>query len=410
MSDTAIERLILLDSGLRAERGHHANFTRLLTAEARRRNWSTTVFSHAVISEHLRREFHVNAHFTGSPYDLTYTDPACADIENYLTQNELFQRELEQIELPDDPRTLVLIPTITHNQLLGFAKWLQSASAPQHTRFAVVLLFSPGWQVLKTPEAIARSLYHHALRPVRDVSSERLALLAETQPVADEFTDLAERQVHVAPWPTAEPHVVPHIYAASEEAHVRIGYLGYAKRERGIHLLPEAVRMVLEREPRARFFIQVDTFLPETVQGEVNLLVNMQPRVTLHQGSMPRTEFLSKLAELDVVLLPYDPDAYRRRGSALFSEAAMLGKPMIVTGGTWMAEQMTQSSLGGMCIERFDSGSIADATIAALRDIDSLTQRAHAAATDWKAGRTAAAFLDTVVATMQVPEPAGSSI
>lgn len=397
MKHDSIDRLVILDSGLRAERGHHANFTRLLVNEARSRDWATAVYSNREVSQHLQREFTPVAHFSTSPYDLTHADgslPLVADLANFVEQNDAFEQELGSLPLCSSMRDLILIPTISHNQLLGLARWMRSAAVPANAHIAVMFLFSPGWDVLRTPPELARAMYGYALQELAWIDPARLTLLAETQPVADEFTELAGRTVHVAPWPTAEPHVSSFRDRANQKDTLKIGYLGYAKRERGIHLLPDIARRALAELPQVRFFVQVDTFLPETVQDEVDALLALGDRVEVHRGSIPREQFLDTLSSMDIILMPYDPQAYRRRGSALFSEAAMLGKPMIVPGETWMAEQMHQHSLGGECFSAFDADAICDSLTTAVRDIDTLRKTALAAADPWTRIRTAGAFLD----------------
>ncbi len=401
MSDSTVSRLILLDSGLRAERGHHANFTRLLRHEALARGWSCAVYSNREISDHLRVEFDPVRHFQCSPYDRTCSVPTRADIEHYITQNEMFYRELCHLQLDADEHNLILVPTITHNQLLGFAQWLGSAASPQRARFAVMLLFSPGWEVLGTPEPIARALYHHALRKLANLTHRRCELFAETQLVAEQFTPLAERPVHVVPWPTAESHLDSLVVRPCDRDAPCIGYLGYAKQERGISLLPSCIEQVLGERPDVSFFVQVDTFLPATVRDELAALQAIGQRVQVHLGSMPRERFLEQLAALDAVLLPYEPYAYRRRGSALFSEAAMLGKPMVVPANTWMAEQMLTHNLGGECFDRFESASIGTATLRLLDHLDDHLARSRNAAPAWRTQRTAAAFLDRVLDTLR---------
>ncbi len=48
-------------------------------------------------------------------------------------------------------------------------------------------------------------------------------------------------------------------------------------------------------------------------------------------------EYYALIADADVVLLPYDAELYRNRPSMIASEAALFGKPMVVTAGTTLA-------------------------------------------------------------------------
>ena len=64
-------RVFYLDTGLRSDVGHHANYCRYIVSELRRRNIETYVFAHREITSALRCGFQAVPHFhvdTYAPY------------------------------------------------------------------------------------------------------------------------------------------------------------------------------------------------------------------------------------------------------------------------------------------------------------------------------------------------------
>lgn len=56
---------------------------------------------------------------------------------------------------------------------------------------------------------------------------------------------------------------------------------------------------------------------------------NAVQRVQVCQEVLASDEYLARLAEADLLLLPYDPDVYRRRGPGAFSDAHHVGIPVV---------------------------------------------------------------------------------
>jgi hypothetical protein len=91
---------------------------------------------------------------------------------------------------------------------------------------------------------------------------------------------------------------------------------------------------------------------------------------------MNTTDYFKNLARSTLVLLAYEAQPYRVLTSGVFTEAASLGKPVIVPGGTWMAEKMAQGYGVGMSFEDPSTRSMADVI---LKSIEASRQLAAAA-------------------------------
>ncbi|MCA0246239.1 MAG: glycosyltransferase, partial [Proteobacteria bacterium] len=110
------------------------------------------------------------------------------------------------------------------------------------------------------------------------------------------------------------------------------------------------------------------------------MLAELGPRVTVSTEVLSQSDYLARLSRADLVLLPYDPEVYKTRGSGVFFEARRLGIPVIATKGCGFARPAFEAGWG-VEIPQHDSSGIAAAVLQALQKIDDLTSRARAAST-----------------------------
>ena len=153
---------------------------------------------------------------------------------------------------------------------------------------------------------------------------------------------------------------------------------GFANRPKGYRLLPGAIEHVLQQHRDVTFLIHgiVDGSDAEDEQATFDRLSALGERVVVRQDVLAQEEYAAWLARADLVLLPYDRNVYKSRGSGVFIEAQRLGIPVIATRGCAFAQPAFE---GGWGVEIADCSSegVARAALAALGRLDELS--AHAA-------------------------------
>jgi glycosyltransferase involved in cell wall biosynthesis len=97
-----------------------------------------------------------------------------------------------------------------------------------------------------------------------------------------------------------------------------------------------------------------------------------------------------------VVLLAYDPAFYRWRDSGVYREALMLGAPVLVTAGTWMAREVEERG-NGLVIEDLSAAAIADCICRAQRELPALRAAAARVADDLSRTQGVANYISTVL-------------
>ena len=99
-------------------------------------------------------------------------------------------------------------------------------------------------------------------------------------------------------------------------------------------------------------------------------------RVKFSKDLLTGEAYWDFLQQADVIVLPYRSGSYRARVSRVAIEAAMLGKPMVYTKGTWISEVVAMGG-AGVAIAEETPQSLAEAIQMAIGDLDMLQSEAE---------------------------------
>jgi len=223
---------------------------------------------------------------------------------------------------------LVLLHSVSAANLLG----LTQALAPNAVGALAIVL-------RRTPEEM--DLADAAPIPVKAVLGRlrqhfdgRLALFADTEPLARRFEGLTGTAVATLPLPIVAPPMRQDV--TMDRPH--LVFAGGARREKGYGLLPGLAKRL---RGRVRFTIQsgqIGAGTDPNVQQAHRALVRMAGAdMVILERALEPPEYMQVLASADLMLLPYDAEAYGPRSSGILAEARGLGIPAIVPNCTWMA-------------------------------------------------------------------------
>ena len=153
--------------------------------------------------------------------------------------------------------------------------------------------------------------------------------------------------------------------------------IGFANRPKGYRLLPEAILRVLSHNGDVRFTIHgiVKGSDAENDQPLFDTLSALGSRVVVRQDVLSDQDYAALLDEADLLLMPYDPEVYRTRGSGVFTDARKIGLPIIATGGCAFARPAFDQGWG-VAITDYDGPGVAAAVLTALGRLDELSSRA----------------------------------
>ncbi|HWK43561.1 MAG TPA: glycosyltransferase [Stellaceae bacterium] len=236
-----------------------------------------------------------------------------------------------------------------------------------------------------------------------------IRIWSDTTELAADYADLSPLPVGVLPIAFRQDmllaaladHAARTLAAESgADRPVTIGYLGNARLEKGFQYLPAMVDAVLAHPRhgrRVRFVVQcglnIEGGEPGILAARRHLAGLPDHRVQLVDGVPDAAAYYRLLADLDIVLLPYEAASYRTRSSGILAQALAAGCPVLVPAGTWMAGQIDQYR--GRCFD--DSRQLSGILIEMLDDLPSLSAQAADAAPAWRRRHAPAQFIDLLV-------------
>ena len=167
-----------------------------------------------------------------------------------------------------------------------------------------------------------------------------------------------------------------------------------ARSGRCLSNLREIIKRVCASEPTVRFLLK-----PVGDMREAMAAVHLEDisRVEILPSEMNSADYFVNLARSTLVVLAYEAQPYRFLTSGVFTEAASLGRPVIVPEGTWMAEKIAQGYGVGMLFADPSVQSMTDVILRSLRDSRQLASDAKALAPRLAEETGCRRFIETMV-------------
>ncbi len=277
-------------------------------------------------------------------------------------------KAIERLELgPDD---LLFFQTVHAREIQGLAQVLATVKEPKSLpRLAIMLRREPeefSMNGLRQPLNILDSL----------VKDRKVFFCADTDSLARAYSKIYNVPVRTLPIlcdlaPIQKAALPP----APKKART-IVYLGGARVEKGFPLLPPLIEE-LSSTSDLTFLLQA--YVPKDeyvgVIAESLKRLRKNPSVVLYEEPLSPEAYINLLLKADIVLLPYEASAYRRRSSGILIQAIAAGKVVVVPEDSWLSNAAPR---GGS--QSFAPGHLKEAVKAALRDFDALKTGAEKAA------------------------------
>ncbi len=402
----------ILDIGLRTKAEHSFAIVRRLRAELLARDIGIEIYGNVKVEPAIMTELSVIPHFQRGMYDdarslikgriyhllrrLKFTTARAPPSEAITVQryNDQFLEDLAALPLNVfETNRICLFPGLFQNQLLGLARFVVKNHQKIESKIVCVLMFPPNWTAWGEVARIGPKVYAEAFNLMRPFIGSKIFFASENLAIASLFQNQFSIEVALLPIPLGESEAT----TTNKERHIRIGFMGNSKREKGFHLLPEAMRICCETRTDLTFLIQVNPEPSNSLISATIAKIRAAPCLRVLDGPLTSEAYQTESQKLDVVLLPYDPKQFGMRGSGVFTEAVTSGKLIVATQGTWAAQEIRNQTAVGEIFENYDSQSLAYAVLRLCDRFEVARQLALSLASKSKGKNSPAAYVDRLL-------------
>ncbi|MBS0623576.1 MAG: glycosyltransferase [Verrucomicrobia bacterium] len=145
-----------------------------------------------------------------------------------------------------------------------------------------------------------------------------------------------------AQWFGKRPTVLPILYgpfqavAPITKQKIICSWIGSPRPEKGSCTIAKLVQIQDPASERIELCVSGATYLPA-----------IKNKISLHliKAFLSEDEYYQTLMRSDVVLLPYEPEKYKKRTSGIFVETILAGKIPFVKEGSWLAYELKKFDL-----------------------------------------------------------------
>ncbi|MBI3945605.1 MAG: glycosyltransferase [Armatimonadetes bacterium] len=348
--------LCIVDQSLKDQVGHFYEYAHCLYQCARNRGDRFVVLGHREASAAQLGDLPVEPIFRLSFFDQFGRQSRVAPQLDPLRSNLSFYTDLKAaLRRRADASWVLFMPTLCHNELLGWAWWL--ARRPAAAAPSVVLLIRGSYYF-----DYASQQWNHlarwarlGFRALERVAARRpLRIAVDSDCLQSLYRRLTRLPVEVFPIPHTRPGSPGggRFARAGGAARVRMVLPGGARSEKGFVALAEALRQLAPDLEAGSLEVALQCNIsgdPPALRAREQLEEWRLPNVSLLKEPLNAADYYSLLDSSDVVLIPYRSGDYWARTSGILAEAFAAGKPVVTTAATWMAGQVEQGGGGVLC-------------------------------------------------------------
>jgi glycosyltransferase involved in cell wall biosynthesis len=362
-------KINILDAGIRYLAGHHYDYGLKLVRELVSAGHDVHVYGASIMDDEVAAHFGalapVTKHFTIWPHTVPEKyDFYAGSFVQHRVEPPIIARDLKKVRSAD----LWIFPTIWAQEIAACA--IAGVDVP----VVGCVYWDPGIEWKSDDARFLRSalLLAHAAKVDISLTSVEPEMRSRFLPI------IPNGKFVTIPQPADGP---PLLEPKTELK--RIGFLGHQRVEKGATML----QSLLPRLVDDGYSI---TYQDSFAQVQLPDLPGVQ-----RLGFVP--DIAEAIAECDFVVLPYDVDPYRARGSGIVVECLALGVPVTAPVGTLPGRTIERHGVGPLfAIARprpvYNAIKIAD------RNFASFATRAHQVAVHFAARNGSARFANALVA------------
>lgn len=256
-------------------------------------------------------------------------------VKNTFTLGITTANYLRYQVIPNSNSTIIFLERFIHLQLFALA--IALFLIPKKN-VSVWLLYRRDTHKAKT--RFIYKLLNQIIQYILDPG--KLQLLTDSESLSNSLSNYFKKPVTVMPIPHTDVICSNSFLELEQKDEVLCWWPGPPRPEKGLELMKAFVNSLSE-EANKLCVVAAESSRLVSVPGGI--------KVQLIQDNLTRTEYSKWLCACDIILMPYDSEAYSERTSGIFTECIIAGKIPIVTKNTWMSKELSKSNLEELIID-----------------------------------------------------------
>ena len=362
-----MRRLWLADQQLRCGVGHHAGYNRCIADAALASGCEPVIASHCRFNAEILAPHRVERMFRtdwrANPPRWTTASPGALRLLETISEKR-FRADLRCLDSLIAADDLVFAQMIAPRHFRAWINWITTSERPPS------LVLQLGYQ----PQRFRGREFVGKLSSLPDRVRRRIFLVTDSEKMVEPFVAALRTKISYL------PHVVDFCAVQRQrepKASLVFFVPGNARREKGFADILAALGKVDDLLSEQRLRIRIQCHEPDQTCREILVRRPVHQGVEWLEQSLDGSRYAEAFAACDAVLLPYHLDHYSDRGSGIFCEARVSGKPVIASRGTWAGDRVAREGGGWLCEER-DPESLAMALRNALGTWQTVNDKAAA--------------------------------
>ena len=256
-------------------------------------------------------------------------------IQDAIAFAQVLAQQLNALISPSDSPTVIFLERFIHLQLLALAIALYQVPTQL---VSVWLLYRRDTHLDKT-----RWIYKLLNQLIAwRLGDRQWQLLTDSELLAQSLAQYFAQPVSVMPIPHTDVLDSNVLNSEDKIPQLLCWWPGAPREEKGWHRLKVLVATAHPRADQICLLAAESANLTAIANGVLSKAIPDQ---------LSRKDYNYWLSLCDIVLLPYDSEAYRERTSGIFTECIIAGKMPLVTPHTWMARELAQYQLQDLVID-----------------------------------------------------------
>lgn len=236
---------------------------------------------------------------------------------------------------------VVLAQMLAPRHLTRWLRWFGAQNG------AAALVLHLGYR----PERFSGQYLRRLIASVPPARRQRLFFVTDSEKLCPAFGELLGESVHYLPHVVSYP-ITPVVRAVPSDGPMNVFVPGNARREKGFVESVESARLLSSPDGACGFNFTIQCHEPDLACGRFLESLSSPPCIEWIAQPLANDAYVRKLAETDIVLLPYHLDCYAARTSGVFAEARVAGIPVLTTRGSWAGDRIAREGGGWLAPER----------------------------------------------------------